>query len=96
MVRSMASIVSALSSGVANGHQTLHLVSSAPSKIPYGGFSPVRLQTRFEPRPPSRGPEGQTPFFSWKRRFPLLGLGFAKHRWPFVPDLISVYCHHAP
>jgi hypothetical protein len=54
MFRSVASSVSALSSSVANGHQTLHLVSSAPSKIPYGGFSPVRLQTRFEPRPPSR------------------------------------------
>jgi hypothetical protein len=54
MFRSMASIVSALSSSVANSHQTLHLVSSAPSKIPYGGFSPVRLQTRFTPRPPSR------------------------------------------
>ncbi len=54
MFRSVASIVSALSSGVAKGHQTLHLGSSAPSKIPYGGFSPVRLQTRFKPRPPSR------------------------------------------
>jgi hypothetical protein len=41
MFRPVTSIVSALSSGVANGHQTLHLVSSAPSKIPYGGFSPV-------------------------------------------------------
>ena len=37
-----------------NGHQALHFVSSAPSKIPYGGFSPVRLQTRLTPRPPSR------------------------------------------
>jgi len=54
MFRSMASIVSALSSGVAKSHQTLHFVSSAPSKIPYGGFSPVRLQTRFRPRPPSQ------------------------------------------
>ena len=26
-------------------------VSSSPSKIPYGGFSPVRLQTGFPPRP---------------------------------------------
>jgi hypothetical protein len=54
MVRSMTSDVSALSSVVANGHQTLHFVSSAPSKIPYGGFSPVRLQTRLTQRPPSR------------------------------------------
>ncbi|MDB6068244.1 MAG: hypothetical protein JWR26_4452, partial [Pedosphaera sp.] len=37
--------VSALSGVVANGHQTVHSVSSTPSKIPYGGFSPVRLQT---------------------------------------------------
>ena len=54
MFRPVASSVSALSSIVANGHQTLHFVSSAPSEIPYGGFSPVRLQTRLTPRPPSR------------------------------------------
>jgi len=53
MIRPMTSIVSALSSIVANGYQTLHFVSSAPSKIPYGGFSPVRLQTHLTPRPPS-------------------------------------------
>lgn len=52
-MRPMASYVSALSGGVANGHQTIHFVSSAPSKIPYGGFSPVRLQTRLTQRPPS-------------------------------------------
>jgi len=54
MIRPMTSNVSALSSSVAKGHQAIHFVSSAPSKIPYGGFSPVRLQTRFTPRPPSR------------------------------------------
>jgi hypothetical protein len=54
MIRPMTSNVSALSGGVANGHQAMHFVSSAPSKIPYGGFSPVRLQTRLTPRPPSR------------------------------------------
>ena len=54
MFRPMTSNVAALSGIVANGHQTLHFVSSAPSKIPYGGFSPVRLQTRLTPRPPSR------------------------------------------
>src|SRR5712691_1906649 len=54
MIRPMTSDVSALSGIVANGHQALHIVSSAPSKIPYGGFSPVRLQTRLTPRPPSR------------------------------------------
>jgi len=43
MFRSMTSDVSALSSIVANGHQTVH--SFLPtSKIPYGGFSPVQLQ----------------------------------------------------
>src|SRR5260221_13310939 len=45
MVRPIASDVSTLSGCVAKGHQTVHLVSSTPSKIPYGGFSPVRLQT---------------------------------------------------
>jgi hypothetical protein len=43
--RPVTSAVSALSGCVANGHQALHYVSSSPSKIPYGGFSPVRLQT---------------------------------------------------
>src|SRR5438046_6969882 len=50
----MTSNVSALSCIVSNSHQAIHFVSSAPSKIPYGGFSPVRLQTRFRQRPPSR------------------------------------------
>ena len=54
MIRPMTSNVAALSGIVANGHQALHFVSSAPSKIPYGGFSPVRLQTRLTPQPPSR------------------------------------------
>lgn len=57
MCRSVASDVSALSSVVANGHQTMQHVSSSLSKIPYGGFSPVRLQTG-SPRRPSRGPTG--------------------------------------
>ena len=56
MIRPMTSNVSALSGSVANGHQAIHFVSSAPSKIPYGGFSPVRLQTRLRPRPPSPAP----------------------------------------
>jgi len=55
MTRPMTSNVSALSGGVANSHQAIHFVSSAPSKIPYGGFSPVRLQTGCQKRPsPSR------------------------------------------
>ena len=49
MIRPMTSNVSALSGSVANGHQAIHFVSSAPSKIPYGGFSPVRLQTELAP-----------------------------------------------
>ena len=34
-----------------NGHQTVHSVASAPAKIPYGGFSPVRPQTGCQPQP---------------------------------------------
>ena len=57
MIRLMTSSVSALSGIVANGHQAIHFVSSAPSKIPYGGFSPVRLQAGCQPcpSPPLRG-----------------------------------------
>jgi hypothetical protein len=44
MGRPAASAVSALSDFVAYGRQAMHHVSSPPSKIPYGGFSPVRLQ----------------------------------------------------
>ena len=56
MSRPMTSGVSAVSGFVANGHQTLHHVSCSPSKIPYGGFSPVRLQTGIRRRPsPHRG-----------------------------------------
>jgi hypothetical protein len=44
MSRPAASVVSSLSGFVANGRQAVHHVSSPPSKIPYGGFSPVRLQ----------------------------------------------------
>ena len=54
MISPMTSNVSSLSGYVANGHQAIHFVSSAPSNIPSGGFSPVRLQTRLTPRPPSR------------------------------------------
>ncbi len=51
MLRPMTSCVSALSGIVANSHQAIYLVSSAPSKIPYGGFSPVRLQAGCQQRP---------------------------------------------
>ena len=49
----MTSDVSTVSGFVANGHQTVRHVSCAPSKIPYGGFSPVRLQTGIRRRPSS-------------------------------------------
>jgi len=53
MIRPMTSNVSALSGFVANSPQAIHFVSSAPSKIPYGGFSPVRLQTSLTQQSPS-------------------------------------------
>ena len=53
MIRPMTSDVSALSGIVANSHQAIHFVSSAPSKIPYGGLSPVRLQAGCQRRPSS-------------------------------------------
>jgi len=51
LFRLMTSKVSTFSSFVANGHQALQYVSSSPSKIPYIGFSPIRLQTGIQPRP---------------------------------------------
>jgi hypothetical protein len=60
MGRSMTSNVSALSGFVANGHQTVHDVSFCPSEIPYGGFSPVRLQTGLGPSPSSAGARPMT------------------------------------
>jgi hypothetical protein len=53
MCRLVASNVSALSDRVANVDQTMHHVSCSPSKIPYGGFSPVRLQTGCQRQPSS-------------------------------------------
>jgi len=41
----MTSNVSIVSDFVANGHQIIPYDSCSLSKIPYGGFSPVRLQT---------------------------------------------------
>ena len=51
MFRPMTSNVSTFSGFVANSHQALQHVSSSPSKIPYVGFSPIRLQTRIQPQP---------------------------------------------
>jgi len=76
MCRPMPSGVSALSGLVANGHQAIHHVSSSLSEIPYGGFSPVRLQagrrwppsslrtyrhTQVLPVLAHHSPEGQSP-----------------------------------
>jgi hypothetical protein len=55
MFRPTAYVVAVLSDFVANGRQAVHHVSSALSTIPYGGFSPVRLQAGVRPRP-SRAP----------------------------------------
>jgi len=44
-------------------------VSSSPSKIPYGGFSPVRLQTGIPPRPsPARSRSSRYPVPAYTRR----------------------------
>jgi hypothetical protein len=53
----MTSSVSIVSDFVAKGHQIIPNDSCSPSKIPYGGFSPVRPQTRFQPRPSPTLPE---------------------------------------
>jgi hypothetical protein len=47
----MTSNVSFVSEFVANGHQIMPYGSCSPSKIPYGGFSPVRLQTGMQSQP---------------------------------------------
>ena len=57
MFRPVASDVSVFSDFGAKGHQAMQHVSSSLSKIPYGGFSPVRLQTGCQPRP-SPGADG--------------------------------------
>ena len=54
MFRAATSIVSTLSGFVANGCQLDAPVFPSPSKIPYGGFSPVRLQTEIRMPRPSR------------------------------------------
>ena len=73
MIRPMTSNVSALSGCVAKGHHAIHFVSAAPSKIPYGGFYPVRLQTHLPPRPPlpagSHGLIGRHRRYLVSRRF---------------------------
>src|SRR5260370_8794010 len=103
MIRPMASNVSALSGIVANGHQAIHFVSSTPSKIPYGGFSPVRLQTRLTPRPPSRASHrpliARHSRYLVSRRFVLIGSfdqpapTTSDHdRWASCPCLPHRFC----
>jgi len=49
--RTVTSNVCTVSSFVANSHQFMQYVSSSLSKIPYVGFSPIRLQIGIQPRP---------------------------------------------
>jgi hypothetical protein len=58
VIRPMTSAVSALSSLVAKWSSGHAHVSFCPSEIPYGGFSPVRLQTGLGP---SSSPPGAHP-----------------------------------
>jgi len=104
MIRPMTSNVSALSGIVANSPQAIHFGSSAPSKIPYGGFSPVRLQTRLTPRPPSR--TGPRPligrhcrylvsrsfirFLSWEQAAPRTSDLDRRSSGPWLP--VRLYC----
>ena len=60
MFRSMTFKVSTFSGFVTKGHQTMQYVSSSPSKIPYVGFSPVRLQTGIQLEPSSDHPSLST------------------------------------
>lgn len=83
MLRPMTSDVSALSGIVANGHQAVHSASSAPSKIPYGGFSPVRLQTRLPAATFAHGtPQVYRPLPSAADGYPLL----CPVNWTCVPS----------
>jgi len=60
-------------------------VSSSPSKIPYGGFSPVRLQTGIPPRPSSpRSGSNQHPAPAYTRRKFLSGKRATSRRGTFV------------
>ena len=104
MFRPMTSNVSALSGIVAKGHQAIQHVSSSPSKIPYVGFSPVRLQTGIGPRSshtqeglsarPAFTHPGQT--YTWsklssrKKDFPQLYSRFFRNGDKAQPDLPSI------
>ena len=81
MFRPVTSDLSVFSDFVGKGHQTMQHVSPSPSKIPYVGFSPVRLQTGIQP-PPSQTPDGLSarpafprlmPTYSWSKLSSLEG-----------------------
>jgi len=86
MFRSMTSDVSTVSGFVAQGHQTMHYVSCSPSKIPYGGFSPVRLQTGIGPHPslPKRWVKREA---RMRHLFPSLYVASARISGSFSPSL---------
>ena len=77
---------------------TLQHVSSSPSEITYGGFSPVRLQINIPPRPsPSahtrrrliRGPQSVSPDAAG---IPSLGKPHSMSRWACAPFLALLRC----
>ena len=50
-------------------------VFPSPSKIPYGGFSPVRLQTGIQPRPSHRLQVVKRPAYPQRRLYAGKSLG---------------------
>ena len=83
--RPTASSVSALSGFVANGRRTLHSVFSPLSKIPYGGFSPVRLQT---------GRQSRLFAFSARAGTLIAAPKPPGRRKPFPPHNVGAVLHH--
>ena len=91
MFRPMTSNVSTFSGFVANGHQALQYVSSSPSKIPYVGFSPIRLQTGIQPQPsPGRHSLSARPTYTYPAQtyrrpklLPQKRVGPQRYRWFF-------------
>jgi len=110
LFRPVTSKVSAFSSFVAKGHQTMQYVSSSPSKIPYVGFSPVRLQTGIRPQPSSASDSLsarpaytiQTQTYMWpklssqKRDVPRLHSRFFRNGDKAQPDLLSILMSSNP
>jgi hypothetical protein len=88
LFRTVTSNVSAVSSFVANSHQSLQYVSSSPSEIPYIGVSPIRLQTGIQPHPSltTTGLSARSAFtypsptYTWPKLLTQRGV-FPQHRW---------------